>query len=128
MHRSRVTSVLIDCNEDGFDRSVEFWSRALGKETMRLDDPRYVSLRGRVGTPGGPIVALQRVPAGEPGFHIDIETDDIEAEVARLSKLGARIKARIRSHVVMEAPSGHAFCIVPVHRADFEVNAKVWQD
>ncbi len=57
---------------------------------------------------------------------MDIETDDVEAEVARLEKLGARVKVRIRRHVVMEAPSGHAFCVVPVLRSDFPVLASEW--
>jgi hypothetical protein len=38
--------------------------------------------------------------------HLDIETDNVEAEVKRLESLGARIKARIREHVVMVAPPG----------------------
>jgi hypothetical protein len=58
--------------------------------------------------------------------HLDIETDDVEAEVARLERLGGRVKKRIRNHVVMEAPSGHPFCVVPVYREDFPAKATVW--
>lgn len=128
MHRSRLSTVLIDCVDEDYERGVEFWSRALGKEIVPTDRPVYASLRGRIGGDGGPFVGLQRVSAGERAIHLDIETDDVEAEVARLEKLGARVKARIRTHVVMEAPSGHAFCVVRVHRGDFPAGAAEWGD
>jgi hypothetical protein len=69
---------------------------------------------------------LQRLASDAPAIHPDFETDDVEAEVARLEALGARVKARIRRHVVMEAPSGHAFCVVPVRRGDFPTGAVEW--
>jgi predicted enzyme related to lactoylglutathione lyase len=122
-----LTSILIDCAEPDFERGVSFWSAALGREEIPdEDDPRYVSLRGRLGGAGGPYVMLQRVPTEEKAIHLDIETDDVEAEVARLEKLGARIKARHPEHVVMEAPSGHAFCVVPKARGDFPGDAACW--
>lgn len=128
MHHSRLSTVVIDCAEEDFDRALEFWGGALGKELLpeEGDSPRYVNLRGRIGGRGGPFVLLQRVPREERAVHLDIEADDVEAEVARLEKLGARIKARIRNHVVMLSPTGHAFCVVPVHRGDFEGLATGW--
>jgi predicted enzyme related to lactoylglutathione lyase len=128
MHRSRLSTVLVDCDPESFERGVQFWSGALGKAAIPMEDPRYVSLKGRVGGDGGLYVALQRVPGEERGMHIDIETDDIEREITRLRRLGATIKARIRGHVVMCSPSGHPFCVVPVYRPDFEANATVWND
>jgi predicted enzyme related to lactoylglutathione lyase len=128
MHRSRLATVLIDCDDPEFDASVSFWSQALGKQPMAAPDPRYVSLRGRVGGDGGAYVVLQRVAPEERAIHLDIETDDVEREVQRLEKLGARVKARIREHVVMQAPSGHAFCVVAVYRSDFAEHAAEWDD
>lgn len=129
MHRSRLATIVIDCPEGDSDRGFEFWSAALGREALPAENrPIYTSLRGRVGGDGGPIVLLQRVPAAERAIHLDIETDDVEAEVRRLEKLGARVKARIRNHVVMVAPSGHPFCVVPASRADFPAKAAVWDD
>jgi predicted enzyme related to lactoylglutathione lyase len=125
MHRSRLSTVVIDCAEADFERSLEFWSGALGKAIVPGDE-RFATLRGRVGGDGGPVVGLQRVPREERAIHLDIETDDVEAEVERLAKLGGRVKARIRRHVVMEAPSGHAFCVVPVQRGDFPAKATEW--
>jgi hypothetical protein len=120
--------VVIDCADDDFERGVSFWSQALGKQAIDQDPPRYKSLRGRIGGEGGPYVLLQRVSRPERAIHLDIETDDVEREVARLEKLGARVKARIRNHVVMTAPSGHPFCVVPAHRGDFPGNAAEWKD
>jgi len=125
MHRSRLSTVFIDCGPDGFDAGVSFWSGALGKQVMPVNES-YRTLRGRVGGAGGPYVGLQRVPAEERAVHLDIETDDIEREVARLERLGARVKARIRGHVVMVAPSGHPFCVVSVHRPDFAEHSTLW--
>jgi hypothetical protein len=71
---------------------------------------------------------MQRVTRPERAVHLDIETDDVEREVARLERIGAKLKTRIRNHVVMVAPSGHAFCVVPTHRGDFPGSAAVWED
>ena len=128
MHRSRLATLVIECAEDQFDAGATFWSAALGKTVMsnRRGNDRFASLKGRVGGEGGLYVGLQRVPEAERAIHLDIETDDVEAEVRRLEKLGARVKARIRNHVVMVAPSGHAFCVVPVQRSDFPAGATEW--
>ena len=125
MHRSRLTSVVIDCAEADFERGAEFWSAALGG---RCWPATSASARCAVGSAAKdrPTSALQRVPSAERAIHLDIETDDVEAEVARLAELGARVKARIRNHVVMEAPSGHAFCVVPSRRGDFPAGAAEW--
>jgi hypothetical protein len=55
-----------------------------------------------------------------------METDDVEAEVSRLLELGATVKKRIRQHVVMQSPTGHAFCVVPAKRGDFPEGATEW--
>jgi hypothetical protein len=55
-----------------------------------------------------------------------IEADDIEAEVARLEKLGAKRLTDIKTWVVMEAPTGQRFCVVPVGRAGFDDRANIW--
>ncbi|MDX1648944.1 MAG: VOC family protein [Myxococcota bacterium] len=130
MHRSRLSTVVIDCAEDAFEGGVAFWSRAFGREPLpeEGEDPRYVSLRGRAGGEGAPTVLLQRVPAAERAVHLDVETDDVEAEVSRLERLGARVKARIDRHVVMLAPTGHPFCVVPVFRGDFPAKAARWEE
>jgi hypothetical protein len=56
-------------------------------------------------------------------LHLDIEADDIAAEVARLTKLGAKVVDRLERWVVMEAPTGQRFCVVRVQRPGFPKNA-----
>jgi catechol 2,3-dioxygenase-like lactoylglutathione lyase family enzyme len=125
MHRSRVATVVIDFDAESFERGAEFWSAALGRERLARSE-RYESLRGRLGGEGGPYIGFQRGMDDPQKFHLDIETDDVEAEVSRLVGLGAQVKARIRSHVVMRAPGGHTFCVVPAARGDFAAGAKTW--
>ena len=71
------------------------------------------------------IVEIQRVDH-ESRVHIDIETDDIPAEVARLEKLGAKVVNRLDRWVVMQAPTGQRFCVVRVERPGFPKNASRW--
>jgi glyoxalase superfamily protein len=125
MHRSRLATVIIDCAEANFDAGIRFWSAALGRPLLARDE-RYASLSGRLGGEGALYLGFQRVPGAERAIHLDIETDDVPAEVARLERLGARVKARIRQHVVMEAPSGHAFCVIPARRGDWPARATEW--
>jgi hypothetical protein len=125
MHRSRLATLIIDCAGEDFEHGSEFWSAALGKERV-VRDERYASLKGRLGGEGGLYLGFQRMSSAERAIHLDIETDDVAAEVARLERLGARVKRRIRQHVVMEAPSGHAFCVVPAKRGDFSIGAVEW--
>jgi hypothetical protein len=57
------------------------------------------------------VVEVQRVEH-ESRVHLDIESDDVEAEVARLEALGARRVESVRTWCVMEAPTGQRFCVV----------------
>jgi len=79
-----------------------------------------------VGSVGGLDLSLQRVH-DTSRIHIDIETDNVEAEGQRLEQLGARREARIETWGVMEDPCGHLFCIVPQSSRDFLAQASVWE-
>ena len=120
MHKSRLGDLVIDCHTDDLAEATAFWTGALGYEAVPdPSDDRYVSLRG----PAGEVnVILQKVEHASR-VHLDIETDDIDAEVNRLVALGASEVARLKGWVVLEAPSGHRFCVVKPQRADFAVNA-----
>jgi predicted enzyme related to lactoylglutathione lyase len=126
MHKSRIGAIVIDCETDDLSGVEDFWSEALGCAAQHSDDPaqqNYV----RLGTPDGEVeILLQKV--GHPSrVHIDIETDDIEAEVQRLEKLGARRVEKFPRWWVMEAPSGHRFCVVNPQRSTFEEDANRWE-
>lgn len=110
MHHSRISTLMIDCMDSRFEDCVLFWSRALGLPVKRRPSPnqRYLNL----GAVEGPLeIRLQRV-ARDSGFHIDIETDAIPEERARLAALDAHPRERIKSWWVMEDPSGNPFCLV----------------
>lgn len=126
MHRSRINGILIDCKVDDIEQAARFWAEALGRP-IDPDHPGtrgdYVMLENR---PDEISVQIQRVDH-ESRIHLDIETDDIAAEVARLEKLGATVDKRMERWVVMEAPSGQRFCIVRVQRDGFPKGATTWE-
>jgi hypothetical protein len=124
-HRSRINGILIDCNVDDIQAAARFWAEALGRPVDSNHSGtrgNYVMLENR---PGQISVQIQRVDH-ESRVHIDIETDDIPAEVARLEKLGATVDRRLERWVVMRAPSGQRFCIVRVQRDGFEKDSTTW--
>lgn len=126
MHRSRINGILIDCNTDDIDAAAQFWAEALGRPV----DPDHPGTRGNyrmLATPEGEIsVQIQRVEH-DSRIHLDIETDDIPAEVERLQKLGATIDKQMERWVVMRAPSGQRFCVVRVQRDGFSDDAITWE-
>ncbi|HJT97607.1 MAG TPA: VOC family protein, partial [Rhodanobacteraceae bacterium] len=47
MHRSRLSTIVIDCRTDDLDAAADFWSRALGKPVEDRDvdsDGKYAQL------------------------------------------------------------------------------------
>ena len=125
VHRSRINGILIDCNVQDINEAARFWAEALGRP-IDPDHPGtrgdYVMLENR---PDEISIQVQRVDH-ESRIHLDIETDDIPAEVARLEKLGAVVDKRLERWVVMRAPSGQRFCVVRVQRDGFETDALSW--
>ena len=107
-HESRIGAVCIDCEIDDLTEAVAFWSAALGREGKIDERGKYAVFDDHRGYPK---VLLQAVDH-PPRVHLDIEATDKEAEVARMEAIGARVVERVRSWIVMEAPTGHRFCIV----------------
>lgn len=122
-HRSRLAGFIIDCRTDDLEAAAGFWAAALGDRRLRKPQGSYVKLDPQMGLH----VEVQKVDH-ESRVHLDIETDDIPAEVARLEGLGARQVARVRTWVVMEAPTGQRFCVIRAQTADFEAKAVTWED
>ena len=126
-HRSRLTAVLVDVAGGDHERATTFWSRALGAEAKRVDNhPEYTFL-GLV-TPGIEFM-VQAMHDGHasPRVHFDLESDDVDAEVARLKQLGAEEVERIHSWVVMRDPAGTTFCVVKVQVQEmFDRHATTW--
>ena len=128
MHKSRLRTLVIDCETDDLDRDAAFWGEALGCEVYSRDaEPGDENYRGLRTDPSQPQILIQRV-SHSSRVHLDIEADDIEAEVQRLERLGAKRVEKVRYFWVLEAPTGHRFCVVRPRRADFEERANIWNE
>ena len=123
-HRSRLAGFIIDCQGGELGAAADFWSQALGLAVLDPNEggeDRYARLAPG---PGGLHIEVQKVEHASR-VHLDIETDDIEAEVTRLTALGAVEISRPRNGrwVVMQAPTGQRFCVVRLQaetgRSDF---------
>lgn len=121
-HHSRLAGFIIDCDTDDLDAAAAFWRAALGDAKSRKPAGRYVRLDPRSGLH----VEVQKV-SHPSRVHLDIASDDIPAEVARLERLGARKVASVRTWVVMEAPTGHRFCVIRARGDDFAATANSWE-
>ena len=128
-HKSRLGCLVIDCRTDDLAEAARFWSGALGFETHTEPGyPEYVELR----TPEGHIEMMIQAVDHPPRVHLDIQSDDREAERQRLLDLGAKVVDEIdddpKHWTIMEAPTGHRFCIVKPSGRDFDATAKTWDD
>jgi hypothetical protein len=88
---------------------------AEGEKYVRLEDPNH-----------GLQIEVQSVEHPSR-VHLDIETDDVEAEVLRLEALGAKRVAQISTWWVLEAPTGQRFCVVRRGSARFDEQATLWE-
>jgi hypothetical protein len=120
-HRSRISTVLVDTSAQSYEAVARFWGAALGRKLDFAAQERYASL------PGAHLdFVVQRIEPGREGVHFDIETDDVDAEVARLETLGARRVRQVKDWWVMEDPAGHRFCVVPGPSAHWPEGAAQW--
>jgi predicted enzyme related to lactoylglutathione lyase len=126
MHRSRLGGFIIDCKTEDLDAAARFWGEALGlkaRPSTSAEDKNYVVFDT---APNELDIEVQKVDHPSR-VHLDIETDDIEAEVERLERLGAKRVAKIHRWWVMEAPTGQRFCVVNMKRSEFAAEANVWE-
>jgi predicted enzyme related to lactoylglutathione lyase len=127
MHKSQLAGFIIDCKTDDLDAAADFWAAALGMKRTPADTPAtggYVHMEKS--DPNGLDIEVQKVDH-ESRVHIDIETDDVEAEVQRLERLGAKRVKDFGRWWVLEAPTGQRFCVVRAKRANFAKEANVWK-
>lgn len=125
-HYSRLSKVVIDVPPDGHDRELAFWSAAIGQPLTQFD--RHPEYHGAVlhGQELGLLV--QRLDQGPARVHVDIHTDDLPAEVARLEELGAEQVQQVHSWQVMRDPAGMLFCVIPERPGELnEDNAQRWE-
>jgi hypothetical protein len=123
MHRILLRKLIVDVPSDVHDRSLRFWATALAANPRRSTQfPEDHLLRDAAAL--GPVVVqdIGRTPAR---YHVDLETDDVEAEVARLVAAGAGEVQRQDDWVVMQDPAGLLFCVVPEEGGDFAERSTV---
>jgi predicted enzyme related to lactoylglutathione lyase len=107
----KIGTITIDTND--MDRAKTFWQDVTGYEISSSDnDNTYLHDPAK----SGPGLALQRVPeakAGKNRLHLDLTTDDLAGEVARIRGLGAgEVKSYADSGwVVLSDPEGNQFCV-----------------
>jgi hypothetical protein len=123
MHRSRLVAFVIDCKSKDLDSATRFWSAALGRPVVP-PAPDAGNYRELTADPDEPMVLVQKVDH-DSRIHLDIETDDMEAEVKRLEALGAKRVAFIKRWWVLEAPTGQRFCVVNPQRGPLD-GAQEW--
>ena len=122
---ARLRDIVVDCAHPA--ALARFWAAALdGYAVAPYDEQELARLRS-VGvldleddptvlvTGPGPRLFLQRVP--EPRrvknrLHLDLTASDPEAEIARLTGLGAMVAARYARHVLLTDPEGNEFCVM----------------
>jgi predicted enzyme related to lactoylglutathione lyase len=130
-HRSRLCHLVVDV--DDLDRGVSFWSAALGATEEEISAASRRIYR-RLRLPDADIrVLLQRTDDAKTSkerMHLDIETDDVEAEVARLEALGAarwdHQQERGFDYWVMHDPWRNEFCVVPPEFPELLARRSAW--
>ena len=120
-HKSRQRVIVIDCQADDLTEASRFWSGALCGQPTIDDNGKYAHVAG---TADGRVL-LQAVDHPSR-VHLDIETDDQAAEATRLEALGATVIGQVKTWTVMEAPTGHRFCLINPQSDDFADGANVW--
>ena len=125
MHKSKLAGFIIDCQTDDLGRAADFWAGALGMPVRELPADEAALYKGLQDSQHGLNIEVQKV--NHPSrVHLDIETDDIEAEVRRLEELGAKRVQAVHTWWVMEAPTGQRFCVVRAASRSFAEQATQW--
>ena len=117
----RVGSVVL--NVADVEAGIAFWSAALGYRADNDHDETFCVLRDPHGRRAN--VSVQSSDAGRGpkplGIHLDLYTEDLTGEVARLAGLGARVDPTTpadEDHVPMLDPDGNTFCVCGSFRPD----------
>ena len=120
-HTLTAVGVVMDCADPV--TLADFWQAAIGFEVRTGDGNPYVTLSGS--TLRRPLnhLTLQAVPEAKTvknRTHIDLFAGDVDAEVSRLTALGAIVTSTVPEDAtgddlllaLMADPEGHEFCVV----------------
>ena len=123
MHTSKLAGFIIDCQSDDLQSAARFWGAALGMPVRDLPgEDQYLQLVDPLAQ-----LHIEVQTVSHPSrVHLDIESDDVEAEVARLERLGAKRVQKVSTWWVMEAPTGQRFCVVRTKDPDIAKIGNHW--
>lgn len=124
-HYSRLYKAVVDVPAADHDRELAFWQEATGQQFSRNEvHPEY---HGAVLAGRDFGMLIQQLGGGDARVHLDVHTDDLEAEVARLERLGAERAEQVNSWWVMRDPAGIPFCVIPQSPGSLDDgNAQYW--
>jgi predicted enzyme related to lactoylglutathione lyase len=131
MHRSRVCHFVIDVSD--LDQGATFWTAALdADEEETSEESRHIYRQIRL--PDSEIrILLQKTvdtKTSKERMHIDLEADDVEAEVERLEKLGAvrwdHQQERGFDFWVLQDPWGNEFCVLQEEFPELLARRRPW--
>jgi hypothetical protein len=123
-HRSVINKVVIDVAGDDHERELEFWEAAVGQPLPQKE--RFPEYHGAMLDGLGIGLLVQRLEQGSSRVHLDVQSDDVAAEVARLERLGAQLVEQRPFWSVMRDPAGLLFCVVNDHTLD-DTNSHAWE-
>jgi predicted enzyme related to lactoylglutathione lyase len=125
MHKSRLAGFIIDCKTDDLQKAAAFWGAALGMDLHGLEGQEGENYVRLMDADRALHIEVQKVKH-DSRVHLDIEADDVEAEAARLERLGAKRVQKLNTWWVLEAPTGQRFCVVRAKAPDFKRKANRW--
>ena len=110
-HHSAVDQLCIDIAPSRFEEECEFWSERTGWPVKGFTE--HPEFRALVRPPEQPIrILLQRLEDERPtSAHLDLSSDDREAETRRHEALGAHVVRRHEWWTVLRDPVGLEYCI-----------------
>jgi hypothetical protein len=131
MHRSRVCHFVLDC--DDLDKALTFWAAALDAAEEPVSEGSRAVYR-RLRLPDSNIRILlqftQDQKASKERMHLDLETDDVEAEVQRLEALGAtrfdHQQERGYDFWVLRDPWRNEFCVLQTEFLELLARRRPW--
>jgi hypothetical protein len=124
-HYSRLSKIVIDVPSAEHDRELAFWCAAIGQPLAQ--NGRFPEYHGAALDGQETGLLIQRLGQGPARVHLDIRTDDLAAEIARLEGLGAERVQQVHSWWIMRDPAGLLFCVVPEPAGSLnDSNAQRW--
>ena len=99
---------------------ARFWSAVLGQPILFEADDEVIVGAHKNAYPGLCFVTVPEAKTNKNRLHIDLDPDDLEAEVARVLALGARhadVGQGDAPWVVLADPEGNEFCVLQPHNS-----------